>query len=51
MDKWKRTELKQMELGGNKLAKEYYNKNGMMVDGKPDHKNPALGKYKIGIKN
>jgi len=40
-----------MELGGNGKAKEFYKKNGMMVDGKPDHKNPALGKYKTGIKN
>jgi hypothetical protein len=23
----------------------------MMVDGKPDHKNPALSKYKSAIKN
>lgn len=51
MDKWKKTELKQLELGGNAKAKEYYKKNGMMVDGKPDHKNPALGKYKTMIKN
>ena len=40
-----------MELGGNGRAKEFYKKNGMMVDGKPDHKNPAGGKYKTGIKN
>ena len=24
----------------------YYEKNGMMVDGKPNHKAPALTKYK-----
>jgi hypothetical protein len=46
MDKWKKTELKQMELGGNAKAKEYYEKNGMMRDGKPDHHSPLLGKYK-----
>ena len=40
-----------MELGGNAKAKEFYKKNGMMVDGKPDHKNPAGGKYKTHIKN
>lgn len=40
-----------MELGGNARAKEYYKKNGMMVDGKPDHKNPAGSKYKTLIKN
>jgi hypothetical protein len=40
-----------MELGGNAKAKEFYKKNGMMVDGKPDHKNPAGGKYKTQIKN
>jgi len=30
MDRWKKKELKQMELGGNKLAREFYNKNGML---------------------
>ena len=40
-----------MELGGNAKAKEYYEKNGMMRDGKPDHHSPLLGKYKTAIKN
>ena len=40
MDRWKPKELKQMELGGNKNAMAYYEKNGMMKDGKPDHKAP-----------
>jgi hypothetical protein len=31
-----------MEFGGNKLAREFYEENGMMQDGKPDHMNPAL---------
>jgi ADP-ribosylation factor GTPase-activating protein 1 len=30
MDRWKARELKQMEFGGNKLAKIYYEKNGML---------------------
>lgn len=49
MDRWKRKEIKQMELGGNKNAGIYYEKNGMMVDGKPNHKAPALSKYKSDL--
>ena len=30
MDRWKMRELKQMEFGGNKNAKEFYQKNGML---------------------
>lgn len=29
-----------MELGGNKNAAIYYDKNGMYSDGKPNHKAP-----------
>jgi len=51
MDRWKARELKQMELGGNKLAKAFYDKNGMLPSGAPpDHKNPALSKYKDDLK-
>ena len=40
-----------MELGGNKNAKTYYEKNDMMVQGQPpDHKNPALTRYKNDLK-
>lgn len=40
-----------MEFGGNKLAKLYYEKNGMLQQGQPpDHKNPALTKYKNDLK-
>jgi hypothetical protein len=46
MDKWKMKEVKCMELGGNKNAAIYYEKNGMMNDGKPNHKAPQLAKYK-----
>ena len=47
MDRWKAKELKSMELGGNKLAAAYYEKNGMMqADGTPNHKAPQLSKYK-----
>jgi hypothetical protein len=35
-----------MELGGNKNALQYYEKNGMIQDGKPNHKAPQLAKYK-----
>lgn len=35
-----------MEFGGNKNAAVYFEKNGMMADGKPNHKHPALAKYK-----
>jgi len=37
MDRWKRLELKNMELGGNKNARAYYEQHGMIKDGKPDH--------------
>jgi hypothetical protein len=41
MDRWKAKELKGMELGGNKLASAYYEKNGMyQADGTPNHKAP-----------
>ena len=40
MDRWKLKELKQMELGGNKNAMMYFEKNGMIVDNKPNHKAP-----------
>lgn len=51
MDRWKARELKQMELGGNKPAREFYESNGMLTQGQPpDHKNPALSKYKNDLK-
>lgn len=40
MDRWKRGELKRMELGGNKNVAEFYEENGMYKDGKPDHEAP-----------
>ena len=40
-----------MELGGNKAARAYYEKNGMITNGyPPDHKNSALSKYKSDLK-
>jgi len=40
-----------MEFGGNKAAKAYYEKNGMWTQGQPpDHKNPALMRYKNDLK-
>lgn len=38
-----------MELGGNKNATVYFEKNGMFVDGKPNHKAPQLTKYKADL--
>jgi hypothetical protein len=49
MDRWKLKELKQMELGGNKNAGLYFEKNGMMTDGKPNHKDAKLTKYKTDL--
>ena len=46
MDRWKPKELKCMEIGGNKNAMTYYEKNGMIQDGNPNHKAPQLAKYK-----
>jgi hypothetical protein len=41
-----------MELGGNKNAKAFYEKNGMLpVRLTPDHKNPALTRYKNELKS
>jgi hypothetical protein len=51
MDRWKARELKQMEFGGNKNARAFYEKNGMIKQGQPpDHKNPALTRYKNDLK-
>lgn len=49
MDKWKNKELKRMELGGNKRAMEYYEQNGMIKDGRPDHEAPAHARYKMDL--
>jgi hypothetical protein len=49
MDKWKWKEIKCMELGGNKNAMTFYEKNDMVADGKPNHKAPALQKYKADL--
>lgn len=49
MDKWKAKEIKIMELGGNKKAHAFYAKNGMLGDGRPNHENPALSKYKMAL--
>ena len=35
-----------MELGGNKNAKLYYEENDMFENGKPNHRDPRLAKYK-----
>ena len=51
MDRWKARELKQMEFGGNKAAKAFYEKNGMLKSGQPpDHKSTALTRYKNELK-
>ena len=47
MDRWKHKEIKCMELGGNKLAHLYFDKQGMIgADGRPDHRAPQLTKYR-----
>jgi len=46
MDKWKLKEIKQMELGGNKNALQYFQENDMFKDGRPDHLAPQLARYK-----
>jgi hypothetical protein len=46
MDRWKLKELKNMELGGNKNAWDFYEIHGMIIDGKPNHRAPLLASYK-----
>jgi len=38
-----------MELGGNKLAQEYYEMHGMMRDGKFDHEAAPHARYKLEL--
>lgn len=38
-----------MELGGNKLAQEYYETHGMMQDGKPNHEAAPHARYKLEL--
>ena len=38
-----------MELGGNKLAQEYYEAHGMIRDGKPDHEAAPHARYKLEL--
>ena len=49
MDRWKRAELKRMELGGNKNVGEFYEENGMYKDGKPDHEHPMNSRQKMEL--
>ena len=49
MDRWKKKELKQMEVGGNKNAQIFYEENGMFKDGKPDHEAPNHSRYKMDL--
>lgn len=49
MDRWKRKELKQMELGGNGNAHVFYEENGMFKDGKPDHEAPMHSRQKMDL--
>ena len=35
-----------MELGGNKNARAYYDQNGMIKDGKPDHESAPHARWK-----
>lgn len=38
-----------MELGGNKLAQEYYKQHDMIKDGKPDHEAAPHARYKLDL--
>ena len=38
-----------MELGGNKNAAAYYEANGMIRDGKPDHEAAPHSRYKMEL--
>lgn len=38
-----------MELGGNKNAQAFYEENGMMKDGKPDHEHPMHSRQKMDL--
>ena len=49
MDRWKKKELKCMELGGNKNAREYFDSNGMFKDGKPDHEAAPHSRWKMDL--
>ena len=46
MDNWTNAECKTMELGGNKLFKEFLKSNNMA---KPEYKSDSLVKYKRGL--
>ena len=46
MDRWKRKEVKAMQLGGNKNAAIYYEQNGMYEGGKPNHEAAPHARYK-----
>jgi len=49
MDRWKRKELKQMELGGNKNAAIFYEENMMFKEGRPDHEASQHSRYKMEL--
>lgn len=49
MDRWKVKELKRMELGGNENARVYYEAQGMMKDGRPDHEAAPHARYKMEL--
>ena len=38
-----------MELGGNKNAKVYFEENGMMEDGRPNHEAAPHARYKMDL--
>ena len=49
MDKWKLKELKALELGGNKNARAYYDAQGMVKEGRPDHESAPHARYKMEL--
>ena len=49
LDKWTRKQLKQMELGGNKAAKTYFDKNDLYAAGLHNYALPLAVKYRTDL--
>jgi len=49
LDKWNRKQLKQMELGGNKVAKAYFEKHDLIQAGQHNYSLPMAQKYRAEL--
>ncbi len=49
LDKWNRKQLKQMELGGNKAAKAYFEKHDLIQAGQHNYTLPLVVKYRVEL--